>query len=205
MNHLRCMLLMVLIAGVACGGGWAYLRWTTWKRFAVVEPGVLYRSGMMRPEHFRQALRAYGIRTVFSLTFTDNERVESVCHEAGVQRHFHYLAGNGVGPDDPYLRFLEIVQDPANHPVLVHCSAGVQRTGGAVALFRMQLQGWSFDNAIAEMIRLGNDGNAPQREQLRRLHERLPVSPGARDEGRGIRLGYRSGSKRFKAWVSSRP
>ena len=24
----------------------------------------------------------------------------------------HYLAGNGVGPDDPYLRFLEIVRIP---------------------------------------------------------------------------------------------
>ncbi len=48
---------------------------------------------------------------------------KKVCAAKGVKRFFAYLPGDGVGPDDPYLRFIEIASDPANHPILVHCSA----------------------------------------------------------------------------------
>jgi protein tyrosine/serine phosphatase len=36
-------------------------------------------------------------------------------------------------------------------PVLVHCAAGAQRTGGVVALYRLLVQGKSPEFAFAEM------------------------------------------------------
>jgi protein tyrosine/serine phosphatase len=65
---------------------------------------------------------------------------------------------------------------------LVHCSAGVQRTGGAVALFRMIEQGWTPEAALAEMRTRGNDGNDMQRNQLLTLHRRLTTDVAATAE-----------------------
>ena len=171
----RLLMAILLLGVIGLVGGVIHHKFIEWKRFEVVEPGVLYRSGILRDWQLRRALDQYKIKTVFSLTFTNNAAEQRICDEKGVRRYFCYLPGDGVGTDDPYLRFLELVQDPKNHPVLVHCSAGVQRTGGAVALYRVLLDGWEFDDAVAEMIDRGNEGKKPQIDQLRRICRTLPV------------------------------
>jgi protein-tyrosine phosphatase len=47
------------------------------------------------------------------------------------------------------------MDDPANYPVLIHCKAGLHRTGCLVAVYRMEYEGWSPTEAIAEMKDLG--------------------------------------------------
>ena len=164
----------ILVAFACTVGCWvAYQKFFAWKRFEVVDQGTLYRSGLLQEWQLRRAIDRYHIKTLFSLTFTQNDAYQRICNEKGIKRYFAYLPGDGVGPDDPYLRFLEIASDPMNYPILVHCSAGVQRTGGAVALYRSVIQGWDFDDAITEMIAKGNDGMTTQIEQLRHLHEQL--------------------------------
>lgn len=169
----RSLAAVVAVLAVLAGSAVVARKQLRWKKFAEVEPGVLYRSGMLKPWQLKQLIRDRGIKTVFSLTFTENAAEESICNANGVRREFHYLSGDGVGPDDPYLKFLEVASRPENQPILVHCSAGVQRTGGAVALFRVVQQAWPIEKALDEMNAMGNDGNAPQREQIRRLAERL--------------------------------
>lgn len=173
MRHHKAILVIACLAVLTASGAVFYRKVLWWKRFAVVEPGVLYRSGILRDWQLRRAIEKYNIKTVFALTYTNNAGEQRVCDEMGVRRHFVYLAGDGVGPDDPYLRFLQIAQNPENHPILVHCSAGVQRTGGAVALYRILFQDWDFDRAIQEMIAMGNDGKQDQIDQLRRIEQKL--------------------------------
>ena len=48
-------------------------------------------------------------------------------------------------------RFLEIMRDPKNHPVLIHCKAGLHRTGVLTAVYRMEYQRWTPQQAIAEL------------------------------------------------------
>ena len=165
--------IVVAVAALAVGTAVVHHKLLRWKRFDVVTPGVLYRSGSLRDWQLRRAIDEYRIKTVFSFTHTNDEAEQRLCDEAGVRRYYCYLHGNGVGPDDPYLRFLQVVQDPSSHPLLVHCSAGVQRTGGGVALYRTLLQDWTFDDAITEMIEKGNKGRQDQIDQLRRVHARF--------------------------------
>ncbi len=47
--------------------------------------------------------------------------------------------------------FLAVVDKKENHPVLVHCYAGIHRTGTMCAIFRMEYHGWTSQRAIAEM------------------------------------------------------
>ncbi len=48
--------------------------------------------------------------------------------------------------------------DPANQPILVHCHHGKDRTGMVVAAYRMKYQGWTYDDAVAEMNSYGFSG-----------------------------------------------
>jgi protein tyrosine phosphatase (PTP) superfamily phosphohydrolase (DUF442 family) len=53
------------------------------------------------------------------------------------------------------LQVLHIAIDPAQRPVLIHCTHGADRTGLMVAAYRMVVQGWSEADAEREMIRGG--------------------------------------------------
>ena len=50
-------------------------------------------------------------------------------------------------------RFLRIVSDPANQPILLHCRNGVDRSGYMVGLYRVEREGWETDRALREMNR----------------------------------------------------
>lgn len=54
--------------------------------------------------------------------------------------------------------FLAVVRDPDARPVYVHCLHGVDRTGAMLAVYRMQEEGWSNADALAEMEHFGAHG-----------------------------------------------
>jgi tyrosine-protein phosphatase SIW14 len=134
------------------------------RNFRVVEDGVLYRSGQLTPAGFDAVVADYGIKTVVTLRAVDDPKGRlphmwegDYCAARGL-RHVR-LAPQVWGPDEKgevpsdvtVRRFLEVMDDPANHPVLVHCMAGIHRTGQVVAVFRMERQRWPVDRAMAEM------------------------------------------------------
>ena len=47
------------------------------------------------------------------------------------------------------------MSDPLNQPVYVHCALGQDRTGVVVAAYRMDVDGWSFEDAEKEMQSFG--------------------------------------------------
>jgi tyrosine-protein phosphatase SIW14 len=145
-------------------------RQTTKRNFRIVEDGVLYRSGQLSPDVFEQVLNDYRIKTVVTLRTTrDPSRPfpdgweRQVCEARGL-RH-ERLIPKVWGPDERgeipadqnVDRFVEIMKDRKNHPVLVHCFAGIHRTGTMCAIFRMEFHEWTPDRAIAEMEVCGFD------------------------------------------------
>ena len=57
--------------------------------------------------------------------------------------------------DDDVVRFLQIVTDESRLPAFVHCRRGADRTGMMVAIYRIAVQGWDKEQAIAEMTQGG--------------------------------------------------
>jgi protein tyrosine phosphatase (PTP) superfamily phosphohydrolase (DUF442 family) len=53
-------------------------------------------------------------------------------------------------------RFLQIVNNPENQPVLVHCAQGVRRTGMMVAVYQMAQMGYDKERAKAAILRFGH-------------------------------------------------
>jgi protein tyrosine/serine phosphatase len=141
------------------------------RNFRVVEPGVFYRSGQMSLDGLRRAVHDYGIRTVISLRETgesapkDIQREEHWCrHQAGLFFYALPIYGwqAGAGQSEPpamenVRKLLEILADKRHHPVLIHCYAGVHRTGIYCAVCRMKRQGWDLERTIHEMRVCGYD------------------------------------------------
>jgi len=113
----------------------------------------LYRGAQPKPEGFAQ-LKKLGVRTVVNLRLTHSDRDEM--KEAGLVagtdlKYVHIRMEAWDADEDELVEFLEVVADPANRPVFVHCQHGADRTGTAVATYRIVCQGWSKADAIDEM------------------------------------------------------
>ena len=73
------------------------------------------------------------------------------------------------------VRFLKIVRNPNNQPVLLHCKHGADRTGMMTAIYRIVEQGWRKQYAIAEMAQ-GGFGYHPIWSNLIRYIEHMDVA-----------------------------
>ena len=162
MTRRRWIVLGCLTAGLA--GLIPVLPSTHLRNFRTVRRGVLYRSGQLTPTGLDLVLRVYKIRTVVTLrTVRDPGRPypdaweEQACAARGA-RHVRILPRPWL-PDETgeppaaeaVAEFLRVMDDPANHPVLVHCYAGIHRTGTLAAVYRVEYEGWDADAAIAEL------------------------------------------------------
>jgi hypothetical protein len=135
------------------------------KNFHVVRDGVLYRSAQLTPAGLRRAIHDYRIRTVVNLregTAAVDLAEEGYCRREEIR--FIRLPPKSwddsvakAEVDDNVRVFLDVMRDPANYPVLVHCFAGIHRTGAYCAVYRMEFEGWDNARAIAEVKAMGYD------------------------------------------------
>jgi protein tyrosine phosphatase (PTP) superfamily phosphohydrolase (DUF442 family) len=125
------------------------------KNFGVVTPGKVYRSGELTPAATRRVVETQRIRTIVDLgafdKHPDEERLAARTAEAlGVERRVFRLEGDGRGNPNAYVEALRIITDPAKQPVLVHCSAGAQRTSACILLYRHIIEDRPFADVIHE-------------------------------------------------------
>jgi protein tyrosine phosphatase (PTP) superfamily phosphohydrolase (DUF442 family) len=156
-----------VVVVVLIGLGAVYFAQGVWpninpKRFSEVEAGAIYRSGMLTPEATRRVVEDNGIRTIIDLGAHERgsrgeARANRTAASLGVTRYRLDLYGDATGNPNDYLYALRLALDPANQPVLIHCGAGTERTGAAVALYRMLRKGWTREEAMAEAIEMGHD------------------------------------------------
>ena len=161
--------LIVVVAAIATPAVVGYRSASAMRNLRVVREGVLYRSGQMSISGLRRTAHDLGIRTVISLRDAHflgqnppDAREEEFCDKEEIFFHRIVLgkwyAEDGSTPaEEGVKRFRAIMADPANYPVLVHCLAGVHRTGACCAIYRMEQEHWSNERALQEMKESGYD------------------------------------------------
>ncbi len=118
--------------------------------FAVVSP-VLSRGAQPTHEGFR-ALRERGIRTIVALRWGHDDAALL----AGLGLNSYRLRAKQWHPEtEDVVRAMKVILTPQYQPVFVHCQAGKDRTGLVVAVYRILVDGWSVDDAIAERKAFG--------------------------------------------------
>jgi protein tyrosine/serine phosphatase len=132
------------------------------KRWGVVEQGLIYRSGRLPLDRAQATLANHQIRVLIDLTepnpsnrFQPKERAAAVA--LGIEYHNFPLSGDGTGDIRSYAQAIAVMHQARREgkPVLVHCAAGAQRTGGVVAAYRILVERKSPDEARAELKRYG--------------------------------------------------
>jgi protein tyrosine/serine phosphatase len=162
----------VVVAAVVIAAPSAYYRYSYdhAKRLRVVAPGKLYRCGQLNAAGFAEAFDRFNIKTVVNLQeeardplIPEHWRGKPSVRESDVsQAHGvkYVVLDGGVldRPDqDPGSRprviddFLAVMDDPANLPVLIHCKAGLHRTGLLTAIYRMEYEGRTAAQAVEEL------------------------------------------------------
>jgi protein tyrosine phosphatase (PTP) superfamily phosphohydrolase (DUF442 family) len=164
-ERLSFWLLIGLLATTFVVAPFSYYRWhyERNRRLRVVTPGLVYRSGQMTQAGFAEAFERYRIRTVinFQNEAPDPQLAPDLCESEFCRRHgvrYLFLAPDlvdrrTVPPNRPAVidQFLAVMDDPENYPVLFHCRAGLHRTGVLAAVYRMEYQGWTVPQAMAEL------------------------------------------------------
>jgi hypothetical protein len=146
-RHLHLRRLIVLAVALAGSG----VVWQQFlrdrllpKRWQTVYAGRLYRSGQLSQALVRRVLETHGIRVVVDLTsrdpnVPDQDGELAACDALGIEHARFPLEGDGTGDVGEYAAALARIHEAVERgePVLVHCAAGVQRTGGVIAAYQL--------------------------------------------------------------------
>lgn len=148
------------------------------KRFAVVEPEQIYRSGRLERWPLERVIEKHNIRTILTLLHdvpgdSQQEMERELARARGVEIIRIPMPGDGCGKYEDIFRAARILGDASKQPILVHCAAGVHRTGATVATYRMLYQGWDFDRAMQEQVDHGYRAKSDPRlmDHMRAFYE----------------------------------
>src|SRR5439155_22925773 len=171
-NHMTLpvsCLLGLLVAALLVAGPWGYAHYRQIhiRNFRAVREGVLYRSGQMTITGLKAAVHERGIKTVITLRDSASASEpppdlseENYCLAEGlnyvrISPRTWWSPDGSIPAEIGVRRFLEVMDNADNFPVLIHCFAGIHRTGAFCAIYRMEYDRWSNEEAIAELYACG--------------------------------------------------
>ena len=139
---------LVLGALMACAGEIG--RMVVGRNRHVVVPGRVYRTAQLNPAQLDALVRRYGVRTVVNLRgrpfdawYPDEMRATQAL---GISQEDVTTSANRL-PSPGEIRRLVEVFDRSEHPLLIHCQQGADRTGLAAAMYQLLYTDASYEAA----------------------------------------------------------
>lgn len=144
----------VILACAAIIGAWVgTLRITG--NINEVEPGLVYRSGQLWPSQLSHLIKEKRIRTVINLRGVNtgsqwyDDEVE-VTRSSGVEHRSIPMSANREPSPEILAKLIETMKT-AQHPILIHCEAGADRSGLASALYQYVLQKKTSEVSVGQL------------------------------------------------------
>lgn len=153
-------LLMLALAGVI----------TSAQKGIVIEPPPIENFGKVNDNYLRgsqptraqmTALKAMGVKTIIDLRKDYVEGERRWAEELGLNYFNLPLKPSRPATKEQTEYFLNLVNDPGNAPVYVHCKGGRHRTGAMTAVYRIAHDGWTAEQAFVEMKKYDFEGEIP--------------------------------------------
>jgi tyrosine-protein phosphatase SIW14 len=116
----------------------------------------LYRGGQPSADGLA-SLRRLGVDVVVDLRGSASDVEKAAVTKLGM-RYISIPSHCPFPTDRPWATFLKVMRENRDKKVFVHCRLGDDRTGLAVASYRISEEGWSADEALNEMKVFGFTG-----------------------------------------------
>jgi protein tyrosine/serine phosphatase len=127
--------------------------------FMTITEGKVYKSGVIPPDEIADYVQKYHIKSIVDLRFpgtgddVNNPEIpaeltaekDAVAKLPGVN---YFNNGCDQVPEQKNVdSFLKIMDNPANYPVLIHCYHGIGRSQLFSAIYRIEYEGWTNEEA----------------------------------------------------------
>lgn len=140
----RMPLWKALLAGALFGTIAACLteigRMAFFRNIHTVIPGRVYRSAQLKPDELRKMVDRHGIRTVINMRGRPFDAWYPVqvrtTQSLGISQEDIVSSANALPAAGEVRRLIEVF-DSTEHPILIHCRQGADRTGLASAIYLM--------------------------------------------------------------------
>lgn len=160
--------------------------------FMTITEGKVYKSGVIPPDEIADYVKKYHIKSIVDLRFpgtgddVNNPEVpaeltaekEAVAKIPGVN---YFNDGSDQVPKQENLdKFFKVMDDKDNYPVLIHCFHGIGRAQMYSAIYRIEYEGFSNEEARSKaafpvMFSSFDDGK-PKGEYLKAYKSRKQLA-----------------------------
>ena len=135
------------------------------KNFHVIESEILYTSGQPRGMDYTRLLYKYHIGTFINLRSEAEHREHNWYNEEIIWMRSNgvnyiqlpvgkYEPDKGFPDEDTQEKFLEIMADKSNLPVLIHGSSGERRAPRLVAVWMIKSGKYSLEDTIKKVTKI---------------------------------------------------
>ena len=124
------------------------------KNFHKVNDNI-FRSGQPDDDEFESLCTFNGIRSVLNLrkNSSDKDDIESVnARQVKKIQLYEIPLDTGKIYEADLYKIVSVLRD-APKPLLIHCWQGSNRTGCAVAAYRIVFENWSVEDAVSELMK----------------------------------------------------
>lgn len=149
---------LVLIIVLVCVGKYVY-DMNINHNFETITEGKVYKSGVIPPDQIADYVKEYKIKSIIDLRFPGTDDLinnpenpaELRAEIAAVQKIKglnYFNDGSDQVPNQANLdAFFKIMDNKANYPVLIHCYHGVGRAELYSAIYRIEYENWTNQDA----------------------------------------------------------
>jgi len=141
---------------------------------------TLYRGGKPRGQGYDQ-LQEMKIDIVVDLNTSSKnvEREKTETESRGMRYVSLPWSPRSLPADNQVAEFLRLIRENPPKKIFVHCKRGADRTGVIVAIFRIARQGWTPEQALAEMERFKFHGlwYRQMKRYVRQFPAKLKANP----------------------------
>ena len=127
--------------------------------FETITEGKVYKSGVIPPDEIANYVKKYNIKSIVDLRFPGTAdlvnnpeipteltaEIEAIAKIKGV--NYFNNGSDQVPTQENVNSFLKIMDNKANYPVLIHCYHGVGRAEMYAAIYRIEYENFTNDQA----------------------------------------------------------
>jgi protein tyrosine/serine phosphatase len=181
--------LIVVVLGIT--GKYVYDRHIN-HNFMTITEGKVYKSGVIPPDEIADYVKKYKIKSIVDLRFpgtgddVNNPEVpaELTAEKEAVEKipgvNYFNNGSDQVPKQENLDSFFKIMDNQANYPVLIHCYHGIGRAQMYSALYRIEYEGFSNEEARSKaafpVIFSSFDDGKPKGEYLKAYKSRKQLA-----------------------------